>query len=80
MPVWPGQSLRQKRGQGLHLGAPGARRRGNEIEAAKGHAPIGKQGFHLAFPQQIEGYELWSHRTGRYEIVYESTVFGKTLH
>jgi hypothetical protein len=26
------------------------------------------------------GQRRWSQRTGRYEIVWESTVFGKTLH
>jgi hypothetical protein len=50
LPIGPGQALGQKRGQRLHLGAAGARRGGDEIEAAEGHAPIGKQGFHLACP------------------------------
>jgi hypothetical protein len=58
LPVGSGQAFRQKRGQCLHLGTAGARRRGYEIEAAKGHAPIGKQGFDLARPQQIEGDEF----------------------
>jgi hypothetical protein len=26
------------------------------------------------------GRKKWSHRTGRYEIVWESTIFGKMFH